>query len=243
MMTIRRIHLVVAAMAASVILPGPAAVVPTAEAQSAESGRPAGSVTVQVTPSSVPESGGEVELYAIVRDDRGRPLAGAHVNFLTETGTLGSRGRLAATGADGGVADRLMVTEAELAAVEENTFRLAAAVGADGRDSERAPEGREDLRTANVGIRILRAPKANFGHAAGGRMVVFNDLSRGFVTDRLWTFGDGATSTRHSPSHTFAEPGWHAVTLRAGNSVGADEVTRLVWIGRDPDKGGQASSR
>lgn len=233
MMTIRLAHVVVAAVTASVILPGPAAVVSSPESQSAESGRPAGSLTVQATPSGVPESGGEVELFAIVRDDRGQPLAGAQVNFLAETGTLGSEGRLVVTGAGGGARDRLTVTAAELAAVEENRFRLVAAVGAGGRD----------LRMASVHVGILRAPKASFAHDAGGRIVVFDDLSRGLVTDWLWTFGDGATSTRQSPSHAFAEPGWYAVTLRAANSVGADETTRLVWVGRDPDMGEQASGR
>ncbi|MYF97223.1 MAG: PKD domain-containing protein, partial [Holophagales bacterium] len=51
------------------------------------------------------------------------------------------------------------------------------------------------------------------------------------VTSRQWDFGDGATSTRQSPAHTFPEPGYYAVTLRAGNSVGSDEVTRLIWVG------------
>ena len=227
MKAIRRIHLVVAAMTAAVILMAPAAVAQTAEEQAAQQRRPAGSVTVQVSPSSVPESGGEVELFAIVRDDRGRPLADAQVNFLTETGTLGSAGRLVATGADGGVTDSLTVTAAELATVEENRFWLTATVGAYG----------PALVSRNVGIRIQRLPQAAFKYSPGGLLVAFNDDSAGQVTSRHWDFGDGTTSTAQSPSHTFAEPGYYAVTLRAANSVGSDEVTRLVWVAGGPDAG------
>ena len=226
MIKTRRIHVVVVTLLLGFGL-ATASLAQSAEEQSSQYRRPAGSVTVQVNPSSVPESGGEVELFALVRDDRGRPLAGAKVNFLTETGALGSAGRVVTTGADGGAADRLTVTAAELAAVQENRFRLAAAVGVGGRD----------LRSAKVDIGIQRVPKANFDHEAGGLLVAFADLSRGHVTERLWDFGDGTTSTRQSPSHTFAEPGYYAVTLRAANSVGSDEVTRLVWVAGAPDTG------
>ncbi len=196
---------------------GSAALAQSSEEQPAQRERPAGSVTVQATPSSVPESGGEIELLAIVRDDR---VENAKVNFLATTGTLVSGGRLVATGADGGVADRLTLTAAELAAVGENSFQLAVAVGSGGAA----------LWTANTGVRIQRAPVAAFRHDAGGLMVAFDDVSEGRVTDWLWDFGDGATSTRQSPAHAFTEPGFYAVTLRAANSVGSDEVTKLIWV-------------
>ena len=223
-MSTRRIHLVFAAVTAAAILLGPAALAQSAEEQSSQSRRPAGSVTIQVTPSSVPESGGDVEVFALVRDDRGRPLENAKVNFITETGTLGSGGRLVTTGPNGGVTDRFTVTAAELAAVEENRFWLTAAVGSGGRQ----------LVTRDVSIRIQRLPEAAFKYSPGGLLVAFRDVSAGQVTSRKWDFGDGTTSTRQSPSHTFAEPGYYAVTLRAANSVGSDEVTRLVWVGPGP---------
>ncbi len=231
MTTIRRMHVVVVAVTASVMLLGfgltTAALAQSAEEQPTQRVLPAGSVTLQAIPSSVPETGGEVELVAIVRDNRGRPLENAQVNFLATTGTLVSGGRLVATGADGGVADRLTLTAAELAAVGEDSFELAVAVGADG----------VALRTANTGVGIQRRPQVAFRHDAGGLVVAFDDVSEGFVKDRQWDFGDGTTSTRQSPSHTFAEPGYYAVTLRAANSVGSDEVTRLVWVGRTQSAG------
>lgn len=224
----RRFHVVLTAtiwMALMGVCFGPAALAASQEGE----GPPvaAGSVTVQVTPSSVPESGGEVELFALVRDDRGRPLENARVNFLTQTGSLGSGGRLVTTGPDGGVTDRLTMTAAELAAVEENRFWLAAAVGSGGRQ----------LVTEDVAIRIQRQPEAAFKYSPGGLLVAFRDVSAGQVTSRQWDFGDGTTSTRQSPAHTFPEPGYYAVTLRAGNSVGSDEVTRLIRVGTMPAPG------
>ena len=224
MTTTRRVHLVVVAVTASVMLLGfglgSAALAQSSEEQPIQGGNAAGSVTLQATPGSVPESGGEIELLAIVRDRYGRPLENTKVNFLAMTGTLVSGGRLVATGADGGVTDRLTVTAAELAALEENSFQLAVAVGS----------GSVEPRTENVGVRIQRAPVAAFRHDAGGLMAAFDDVSGGRVTDRQWDFGDGATSTRQSPAHTFTEPGYYAVTLRAANSVGSDEVTKLIWV-------------
>ena len=217
----RRIHLVLTGMVCVALMGfcfGPAALAASPEAE--ERPAEAGSVTVQVTPSSVPEGGGEVELFALVRDDRGRPLENARLNFLTQTGSLGSGGRLLTTGQDGGVTDRLTVTAAELAAVEENRFWLAAAVGSGGRQ----------LVTEDVAVRIQRQPDAAFKYSPGGLLVAFRDVSAGQVTSRQWDFGDGTTSTRQSPAHAFAEPGHYAVTLRVGNSVGTDEVTRLVRV-------------
>ncbi len=216
----RRIHLVVTVVTAAAILLVPAALAQDAKEQATQHRRPAGSVTLQAIPSSVPETGGEVELFALVRDDRGRPLENAKVNFLTETGTLGSAGRLVTTGADGGVTDRLTLAASELAAVGENRFFLTVAVG--------TPD--VALRTADRGIRIQRLPQAAFKYSPGGLLVAFRDTSAGQVTSRLWDFGDGATSTRQSPSHRFAKPGYYAVTLRAENPVGANEVTRLIWV-------------
>ena len=225
MNTTRRIHLVVTAVTAAAILLVPAALAQDAREQAAQHRLSAGSVTIQASPSSVPETGGEVELFALVRDDRGRPLENAKVNFVTETGRLGSAGRLVTTGADGGVTDRLTVTAAELAVVQENRFWLTAAVGS----------GRRELVTQNVGVRIQRLPEAAFKFSPGGLLVAFRDTSVGQVTSRQWDFGDGTTSTAQSPSHAFAKPGYYAVTLRASNPVGSDEVTRLVWAEGRPD--------
>ncbi len=218
----RRVHLVLTVISSAALLGVPVA---PALAESVEAA--AGSVTLQVTPGSVPESGGEVELLAIVRDDRGRPLENAKVNFVAETGTLESGGRLVVAGGDGGAVDRLVLTASELAALEEDGFQLAVAVGSGGGT----------LVTSNVGVGIQRRPEAAFRHSGGDLIVAFDDVSDGLVTNRSWDFGDGATSARQSPSHTFAEPGLYPVTLRVGNAVGSDEVTRLVRVHGRSDAG------
>lgn len=221
----RRIHIVVAALIALTVVLGAgwgsAALAAAAEEQVAGGSHPgAGSITIQATPSSVPEGGGEVELFALVRDRQGRPLKDASVNFLTETGTLASRGRLMATGTDGGVTERLTVTAAELATTGGHRFWVSAAVGS----------GSADPRSVNVSVRVRRGPEANFEYQAGGLLVTFQDRSGGLVTDWEWDFGDGAEGTGKSPTHTFAEAGFYAVTLRATNTVGSDETTRLVHV-------------
>ncbi len=49
---------------------------------------------------------------------------------------------------------------------------------------------------------------------AVGVPVVFEDRSSGPVSEWEWSFGDGATSSKQSPTHAFAAPGEYPVTLR-----------------------------
>ena len=58
--------------------------------------------------------------------------------------------------------------------------------------------------------------------------VKFTDRSTNNPTSYLWRFGDGATSTDKSPSHTYTQPGLYLVRLTATNSGGSDSATSLV---------------
>ena len=69
-------------------------------------GQLAASMSFQVTPSSVAETGGTLDLLALVRDDVSQPLAGSQVNFRSEVGTLASGGRFITTDAEGEATDR-----------------------------------------------------------------------------------------------------------------------------------------
>ena len=178
------------------------------------------SVTVQVTPNSVPETGGEAELLAIVRDDRGQPLENAEVNFRTEIGTLDSGGGLISTGADGTASDRLIVTSGDLDTVTGDSFQVGVDVGSGGGQ----------LVTTNVSVAIQRLPRADFTFNTRNLLVAFEDTTAGRTTSWLWTFGDGNTSTRQNPTHTYDEPGTYAVTFRATNTLGSDEVTKFVQV-------------
>ncbi len=178
------------------------------------------SVTVQVTPNSVPETGGEADLLAIVRDDRGQPLENAQVNFRTEIGTLESGGGLITTGADGTASDRLLVSSGDLDTVTGDTFQVGVDVGSGGGQ----------LVTTNVSVSIQRLPRADFTFSTRNLLVAFEDTTDGRTTSWLWIFGDDNTSTRQNPTHTYAATGTYAVTFRATNSLGSDEVTKFVQV-------------
>ncbi len=178
------------------------------------------SVTVQVTPNSVPETGGEAVLLAIVRDDRGQPLEKAQVNFRTQVGTLDSGGGLVPTAADGKASDRLVVTSGDLDTVSGDSFEVGVDVGG----------GAGELVTKNVGVAVQRLPRADFTFNTRNLLVAFEDTTDGRTTSWLWNFGDSNTSTRQNPTHTYVKPGTYAVTFRATNSLGSDEVTKFVQV-------------
>jgi gliding motility-associated-like protein len=57
--------------------------------------------------------------------------------------------------------------------------------------------------------------------------VAFTDASVGAAT-RLWTFGDGNTSTALNPTHAYAAPGTYTVTLSVTNGSCTDTSQRVV---------------
>ncbi len=183
-------------------------------------GLPPTSVTVQVTPNSVPETGGSADLLAIVRDDRGQPLQKAEVNFRADIGTLDSGGRLISTGRDGTASDRLVVTPGDLDTLSGDRFNVGVDVGGGGGS----------LVTANVSVSIQRLPRADFTFNTRNLLVAFEDTTDGRTTSWLWNFGDGNSSANQNPTHTYARPGTYAVTFRATNSLGSDEVTKFVQV-------------
>ncbi len=86
----------------------------------------------------------------------------------------------------------------------------------------------------------LRRPKAafefdtpcdeQFCRTFSGRPVSLVDTSHGIVEERRWNFGDGATSTLRSPTHSWSSPGRYTVTLTVSNRRGQDSVTRHVLV-------------
>lgn len=57
--------------------------------------------------------------------------------------------------------------------------------------------------------------------AANPLLVNFTDLSTGLPTSWSWDFGDGATSTLQSPTHTYTAPGRYAACLTASSACGS----------------------
>ena len=71
-----------------------------------------------------------------------------------------------------------------------------------------------------------------------GESVTFHDVSwKGIVDMRTWTFegGSPATSTEADPIVTFAETGWHKVTLSVNNAVGSNDkmVDQYIYVSND----------
>jgi hypothetical protein len=92
----------------------------------------AASVTLQASPSTISPGGGQVDLVAVVRDDRGVALAGAQVNFTTQLGTLDSGGGLVETDSGGQARDILRVRARDISA-SVNSFEVGVEVpGAEG---------------------------------------------------------------------------------------------------------------
>ncbi len=60
--------------------------------------------------------------------------------------------------------------------------------------------------------------------------VTFTDTSMGTVTNHLWTFGDGGTSTSSSPSHTYTNAGLFSVALTVSGPVGSSTTNRVNLI-------------
>ena len=75
----------------------------------------------------------------------------------------------------------------------------------------------------------LVAINANFDVETDGLTATFTNRSSG-ATTYAWDFGDGATSTEESPSHTYAADGTYAVTLVASDGADSDDVVKDVLI-------------
>ncbi|AKB31855.1 cell surface protein [Methanosarcina siciliae HI350] len=60
--------------------------------------------------------------------------------------------------------------------------------------------------------------------------VQFNDSSTGSPTAWNWNFGDGTTSTKQNPSHTYSSAGKYTVELTVKNAYGSDTSEALSYI-------------
>ena len=65
------------------------------------------------------------------------------------------------------------------------------------------------------------------------------------ATGWTWNFGDGATSTAQSPTHTYSAEGTYNVNLVVGNAAGNSSKTATITVQKiipEPDDNGHHSS-
>jgi PKD repeat protein len=83
-------------------------------------------------------------------------------------------------------------------------------------------------------VTIYEPPVADFAAVPTSGIapltVAFTNTSQGEFGTSLWDFGDGVTSTRHSPSHTYTVPGAYTVTLTVSGPGGAGSMTRSNFV-------------
>lgn len=186
-------------------------------------GSVAKTIILQPTPTTLPASGGTVSLLAVLRDDSGQPLANQGVNFTTNLGTLGSRGNTVTTNSSGVARDTLRLTEQDLS---NNASSVTVAVHATGG------EGNLVTETATIQIQGDR-PVASFTYDKGNTdlEVQFIDTSTGpGDLTYSWNFGDGASATGSSPSHTYAAPGSYTVVLTVSSGGLSDTATARITV-------------
>lgn len=183
-------------------------------------GLPAGSISLQASPTSVSEQGGRVSLLALIRDDQGQPLTNALVNFRSQIGTLDSQGALVETAADGTARDQLTVTSGDVDQITGDTFQVEVEVGS----------GSGSLLNTSETITIRRLPNASFSFGINNLTVVFTDTTQGNPTRWEWDFGDDNRSTLQNPTHTYSASGTYVVTLQVTNSQGSDSVSQFVSV-------------
>lgn len=189
-----------------------------------EIGEFARDIRLQATPSQVgPDE--SVDLLALVRDDEGRPLSGANVNFQSQVGTLASGGRIKITDASGAVTDRLTVSQDDIDAFNQPSFNVTATVGTEGGDQE---------AITNIRIREARPSVVFFPTAGGGNRVFFRNETTGeepIVWE--WDFTSDGTidSGLREPTFDYGSAASGVrVTLRATNSAGEDTAICTIDV-------------
>lgn len=91
--------------------------------------------------------------------------------------------------------------------------------------------------TKTAFITVYPSPVASFTPSTTSACVPseihFTDRStssEGTITNWLWNFGDGETSTEQNPSHIYTTPGFYTVSLRVTSSTGCEAASTRVRL-------------
>jgi thermitase len=60
--------------------------------------------------------------------------------------------------------------------------------------------------------------------------VHFTEVSSGTIDSRLWSFGDGITTTLINPTHVYSQTGLYTVSLQVAGPGGSDSLMRVAYI-------------
>lgn len=96
-------------------------------------------------------------------------------------------------------------------------------------------DGGSNSATKKVSVSENQLPTAAFTYTTDGLALTFDGSSSfdpdGAISAYLWSFGDGDAASTTKPSHTYAAPGTHSVTLKVTDDAGAtDEVTKSIVV-------------
>jgi PKD domain-containing protein/invasin-like protein len=191
---------------------------------SVQIGVAARTLSLQANPPSIPSTGGQIQLLALVRDSTGQPRGGIGVNFRTELGRLSSGGRIVTTNDNGEARDTLTVGEGDLTTNTTSFNVTAETPGADGALIS---------VTSQVHVQTQR-PVAAFdvrrGSTANEVDFINQSTGQGTLTYR-WEFGDGAVSSEQNPIHLYATAGQYSVRLTVTNQNNeASVVVRQITV-------------
>ncbi len=81
-------------------------------------------------------------------------------------------------------------------------------------------------------------PQVGFQAQTIGLTANFFNTSGNDVTQFLWDFGDGNTSTQENPSHTYAAPGTYNVCLTGTAACGSAQVCLMITLNCTPPTAG-----
>ena len=196
---------------------------PTSASIDVQVGSVTTTIILQPTPTTLPATGGNVALLAVLRDDNGQPIANQGVNFTTELGTLASRGNTVMTNASGVARDTLRLSEQDLANNASSVTVTLHATGA---------AGAAVTQTATIQIQGDR-PVASFTFDKGNTDLEVQFVDTSTAPGELtysWNFGDGGSSVDPNPRHTYAAAGSYTVVLTVTAAGLSDTATARITV-------------
>jgi len=184
----------------------------------------------QATPTTIPQTGGTVQLLATVVDGNFDALPGTSVFFLTDIGTLSSTGAVITNDA-GEATNVLTATESELTAFGGTSFTIRVQAGGVGGVVI------EDSATIRIQTGIPRASFSATPVTGSPMEYQFSSTSTGTAPLTCeWRFGDGLSETRSCTEvvqHSYSANGTFQVTLIATNNLGSDSTSSTVTVPHD----------